>query len=333
MSEAQGHHARGHASERHAPEAHEHRSHDHTHDDHHGGGHVHAPAQFGAAFTIGVALNLGFVIIEVVYGIFGHSVALFADAGHNFGDVLGLLAAWTASILTRRPPTARYTYGLRASSILAAVFNAVFLLVTVGAISWEAIMRFGRPEPVAGAIVMIVAAIGIIINGVTAWLFAAGRNDDIDLRAAFMHMASDALVSAGVVVAGLVIALTGWLWVDPLVSLAVNAIIVLGTWGLLTDSLGMSMAAVPDRIDPAKVRAFLERQPGVVAIHDLHIWPMSTTEIALTCHLVMPGGHPGDVFLHKVAAGLASEFKIIHPTLQVELDPNSACALTSDEVV
>jgi cobalt-zinc-cadmium efflux system protein len=316
MSDAQGH-------------SHEH----HGHDDDHGGGHVHAPAHFGAAFAIGVALNLGFVIVEIVYGIFGHSVALFADAGHNLSDVLGLLAAWTASILMRRAPSARYTYGLRASSILAALFNAVLLLVAVGAISWEAIMRFGRPEPVAGAIVMIVAAIGIVINGATAWLFAAGRKDDINLRAAFMHMASDALVSAGVVVAGLVIALTGWLWLDPLVSLAINAIIVLGTWGLLTDSLGMSMAAVPGFIDPAKVRAFLERQPGVVAVHDLHIWPMSTTEIALTCHLVMPSGHPGDAFLHNIATGLAADFKIVHPTLQVELDRDSACALASDEVV
>jgi cobalt-zinc-cadmium efflux system protein len=316
MSDAQGH-------------SHEH----HGHDDDHGGGHVHAPAHFGAAFAIGVALNLGFVIVEIVYGIFGHSVALFADAGHNLSDVLGLLAAWTASILMRRAPSARYTYGLRASSILAALFNAVLLLVAVGAISWEAIMRFGRPEPVAGAIVMIVAAIGIVINGATAWLFAAGRKDDINLRAAFMHMASDALVSAGVVVAGLVIALTGWLWLDPLVGLAINAIIVLGTWGLLTDSLGMSMAAVPGFIDPAKVRAFLERQPGVVAVHDLHIWPMSTTEIALTCHLVMPSGHPGDAFLHNIATGLAADFKIVHPTLQVELDRDSACALASDEVV
>ena len=323
MSQAHDHHAHGHDHEGH---------HDHGHD-HSGHGHAHAPANFGAAFAIGAALNIGFVIVEVGYGLFGHSIALLADAGHNFGDVLGLLAAWAASILARRAPTARYTYGLRGSSILAALFNAVFLLVTVGAISWEALLRLRTPEPVAGATVMVVAAIGIVVNGVTAWLFASGRESDINLRAAFTHMASDALVSAGVVVAGLVIALTGWLWLDPVVSLAVNAVIVWGTWGLLWDSVGMSMAAVPSHIDPAKVRAFLERQPGVAEIHDLHIWPMSTTEIALTCHLVMPAGHPGDVFLHKIAEALAEGFKIGHPTLQVELDPHASCALASEDVV
>jgi cobalt-zinc-cadmium efflux system protein len=306
---------------------------DHDHHDHAGHSHSHAPTHFGAAFAIGAALNAGFVIVEVAYGIFGHSVALLADAGHNLGDVLGLVVAWGASVLVKRAPTPRYTYGFRGSSILAALFNAVFLLVTVGAISWEAILRLGRPEPVAGATVMIVAAIGIVINGVTAWLFASGRDSDINLRGAFLHMASDALVSAGVVAAGLVILLTGWLWLDPLVSLTVNAIIVWGTWGLLRDSVGMSMAAVPRGIDPAKVRAFLEGQPGVVAIHDLHIWPMSTTEIALTCHLVMPAGHPGDAFLHQVCDGLAHSFKIGHPTLQVELDPNASCALAPESVV
>jgi cobalt-zinc-cadmium efflux system protein len=318
--------------------AHDHHGHDHDqshdHGHHHGGhGHVHAPANFGAAFAIGAALNLAFVMVEAVYGIFGNSVALLADAGHNLGDVLGLLVAWTASVLVQRAPTPRYTYGLRGSSILAALFNAVFLLVTVGAISWEAILRFGRPEPVAGATVMIVAAIGIVVNGVTAWLFASGRDSDINLRGAFLHMASDALVAAGVVVAGLVILLTGWLWLDPLASLAINAVIVWGTWALLRDAVGMSMAAVPSRIDPGKVRAFLQSQPGVAAIHDLHIWPMSTTEIALTCHLVMPAGHPGDGFLHQVAEELAETFEIDHPTLQVELDPQSRCALASEHVV
>ena len=211
----------------------------------HGHGHVHAPAAFGKAFAIGIALNIGFVLIEAIYGVIGNSVALLADAGHNLGDVLGLLVAWTATMLVKRAPTARYTYGLRGSSILAALFNAVFLLLTIGAISWEAIQRLGCPAPVAGKTVMTVAAIGILVNGFTAWLFASGSKGDINLRGAFLHMASDALVSAGVVVAGLVILLTGWLWLDPLVSLAINAIIVMGTWGLLRDSLGMSMAAVP----------------------------------------------------------------------------------------
>ena len=315
---------------------HDHHGHDHAHDGHShspGSGHSHAPASFGKAFAIGIALNVGFVAIEVVYGFLSHSVALLADAGHNLGDVLGLGVAWLASELVKRTPTDRFTYGLRGSSILAALFNAVFLLVTVGAISWEAIQRLGSPEPVAGKTVMVVAAIGIVINGVTAWLFASGGKDDINLRGAFMHMASDALVSAGVVIAGLVILLTGWLWLDPVVSLAINAIIIWGTWGLLRDSLGMSMAAVPPHIDPANVREFLSKRQGVAAIHDLHVWPMSTTEIAMTCHLVMPAGHPGDAFLHDLAAELARRFKINHPTVQIEIDPNLACALAPDHVV
>jgi cobalt-zinc-cadmium efflux system protein len=298
-------------------------------DDHHG----HAPASFGVAFAIGMGLNLGFVAIEVVYGLLANSVALLADAGHNFGDALGLGAAWFASELVKRAPSAHFTYGLRGSSILAALFNAVFLMLTVGAISWEAIKRLAAPEAVAGKTVMIVAAVGIVVNAVTAWLFASGRKEDINLRGAFLHMASDALVSGGVVAAGLVILLTGWLWLDPVVSLAVNAAIVWGTWGLLTESLGMSMAGVPASIDPAKVREFLSSRPGVASIHDFHVWPMSTTETALTCHLVMPAGHPGDAFLHALAANLAKRFRIGHSTVQVETDPESACALAPDEVV
>ena len=236
-------------------------------------------------------------------------------------------------MLVKRAPSARFTYGLRGSSILAALFNAVFLLLTVGAISWEAIQRLSNPEPVAGATVMVVAAIGILVNGVTAWLFASGRKGDLNVRGAFLHMASDALVSVGVVVAGLVILLTGWLWLDPLVSLAINAVIVWGTWGLLRDSVGMSMAAVPPQIDPAEVRTLLEKSPDVASLHDLHIWPMSTTEIALTCHLVMPGGHPGDAFIHGLAEELALRFKINHATVQIEVDQHLACALAPDDVV
>jgi cobalt-zinc-cadmium efflux system protein len=222
---------------------------------------------------------------------------------------------------------------LRGSSILAALFNAVFLLVTVGGLSWEAIRRLGSPEPVAGKTMMAVAAIGIVVNAVTAWLFASGRKDDINIRAAFLHMASDALVSVGVVAAGLLILLTGLPWIDPLVSLAINGVIVWGTWGLLRDSVGMSMAAVPAQIDPARVRNFLSVRTGVAAVHDLHIWAMSTTENALTCHLVMPNGHPGDAFLHELASDLAQRFKIIHTTVQIEVDPQMACALAPDEVV
>jgi cobalt-zinc-cadmium efflux system protein len=309
-------------------------SHDesHRHDHARGSGHAHAPASFGRAFAIGVALNLGFVIVEAIFGILSNSVALLADAGHNVGDVLALAVAWLASELVKRAPTARFSYGLRGSSILAALFNAVFLLVIVGAISWEAIRRLLAPQPVAGETVMIVAAVGIAVNAVSAWMFAGGKGD-INVRGAFVHMASDALVSAGVVVAGFVIMLTRWLWLDPAVSLAINAAIVWATWGLLRDSFGMAMAAAPSTIDPAAVRAFLAGRPGVENVHDLHIWAMSTTEVALTCHLVMPGGHPGDAFLHRLAEDLAHQFRIAHSTAQIEIDPSAACALAPDEVV
>ena len=314
--------------------SHDHGGHSHDHDGpDHGHAHGHAPASFGEAFAIGIALNFGFVVIEAVYGLMSNSMSLLADAGHNLGDVLGLGVAWLASVLARRAPTARFTYGMRGSSILAALFNAVFLLVTVGGLSWEAIRRLGSPEPVAGKTMMAVAAIGIVVNAVTAWLFASGRKDDINLRGAFLHMASDALVSVGVVAAGFLILLTNWLWIDPLVSLVINGVIVWGTWGLLRDSVGMSMAAVPAQIDPAAVRDFLVSRTGVVEVHDLHIWPMSTTENALTCHLVMPNGHPGDVFLHELAGDLARRFKIVHTTVQIEVDPHMACALAPDEVV
>ena len=300
--------------------------------DHHDHRHEQGGINYDRAFAIGIALNLVYVIGEAAAGALSGSLALLADAGHNASDVLALTVAWAASELVKRAPTARFSYGLRGSSILAALFNAVFLLVIVGAISWEAIRRLGSPEPVAGKTVMIVAAVGIVVNGLAAWMFAGGQSD-INLRGAFVHMASDALVAAGVVVAGFVILLTGWLWLDPVVSLAVNAVIVVGTWGLMRDSLGMAMAAAPSDIDPAQVRAFLAGRPGVENVHDLHIWPMSTTEIALTCHLVMPQGHPGDAFLHQLARDLADRFHIVHSTAQIEIDPSAACALAPDEVV
>ena len=313
----------------------DHDSHDtHDHSGHnHGTGHAHTPASFGRAFAIGIVLNTSFVVIEAAYGFWSNSVALLADAGHNLSDVLGLAVAWLASVLVKRAPSPRFTYGLRGSSILAALFNAMFLLVAVGAIAWEAIQRFGSPEPIAGKTVMIIATIGIFVNGITAWLFASGARDDINLRGAFLHMASDALVSAGVVIAGFIILMTNWLWLDPLMSLVISAVIIWGTWGLLRDSLAMSMSAVPSHIDPIKVRDFLNAQPGVTSIHDLHIWPMSTTEIAMTCHLVIPNGHPGDEFIHHLAQDLAAKFKINHPTIQIETDPHAACALAPDEVV
>lgn len=312
--------------------AHDH-AHDHSHGHSHGHPHGHAPTSFGKAFMIGVALNIGFVGVEAAYGFWGNSVALLADAGHNLGDVLGLIVAFSASLLSARAPSERFTYGLRSSSILAAMFNAIFLLLTVGAISLEAIQRFAHPEPVSGGTVMIVAALGIVVNGFCAWLFAAGREGDLNVRGAFLHMAADAFVSAGVVVAGLVILLTGWLWLDPAVSLAVNAVIVWGTWGLLSDFVKMSMDAVPSHIEPTQVRAFLLQQPDVVSVHDLHIWSMSTTEVALTCHIVMPKGHPGDAFLLQLSKDLMARFKIAHATVQIEVDQYSTCHLAPDSVV
>ena len=312
-------------------------AHDHHHDHGHshggGHGHGHAPKDFGFAFAVGTALNLGFVAVEAVYGILANSMALLADAGHNLGDVFGLLIAWGATALAKRIPTARYTYGLRSSSILAALANAIFLLVAVGAIAWEAIRRFADPQPIAGITVIVVAAIGIVINGVTAWLFASGRNGDINIKGAFLHMAADAAVSAGVVMAGIVILLTGWAWLDPAASLVIAAVVIWGTWGLLRDSVNMSLNAVPPGIDATEVRAHLEGLAAVNRIHDLHIWPMSTTETALTCHLVMPGGHPGDAFMASVASELHHRFRIGHATLQVEVDEEVACALEPDHVV
>ncbi|HEY6993570.1 MAG TPA: cation diffusion facilitator family transporter [Xanthobacteraceae bacterium] len=310
---------------------------DHAHPDHahggHGPGHVHAPANFGTAFAVGIALNLAFVAVEFVYGVLANSMALVADAGHNLSDVLSLAIAWIASVLARRPPSSRLTYGLGGSSIVAALFNAVLLLLAVGAIAWEAILRLLQPEPVASGTVMIVAAVGIVINGATAWLFASGRKDDLNIRGAFLHMVADAAVSAGVVVAGAVILLTGWLRLDPLTSLVVVGLIVWGTWGLLRDSLAMSVSAVPAAIDPQAVRLYLESCNGVAAVHDLHIWPMSTTETALTAHLVFPGGHPGDGFLMRAASELKRRFGIGHTTLQIEIDEETACHLAPDHVV
>jgi cobalt-zinc-cadmium efflux system protein len=295
-----------------------HAHHHHGHGADQGHSHDPAPADFSRAFAIGIALNLTFVAIEVFYGLYGHSVALLSDAGHNLGDVLGLAVAWGATVLARRPPTRRYTYGLGGTSILAALFNALFLLIAVGAISWEAIIRLMNPAPVAGNIVMIVAAIGILINGATALLFASGRKGDLNIRGAFQHMLADAIIAAGVVATGLLISLTGAAWLDPVASLVVNAVIVWGTWTLLRDSFAMSVNAVPPSIEPDQVRRFLENLPGVARLHDLHIWAMSTTETALSGHLVMPDGRGGDAFLTRTCAELNRRFGICHVTLQIE---------------
>ena len=307
-----------------------HGGHDHEHAH---PGHSHAPASFGTAFAIGIGLNVVFVIVEVLFGLVSNSVALLADAGHNISDVLGLVVAWVASELAKRAPSARYTYGLRGSSILAALFNSMFLLVAVGAIGWEALQRTYHPEPVQGGTVVVVAAVGIFVNGITAWLFASGRKSDLNIRGAYLHMAADAAVSAGVVIAGLVIIYSGWQWLDPAISLVIVVVILAGTWSLLRDTVAMALGAVPPGIDPSAVRNQLRAMPGVTGLHDLHIWPMSTTETALTVHLVMPGGHPGDRFLMEAAAELREHFRIGHATLQIEVSEDTKCALAPDEVV
>jgi cobalt-zinc-cadmium efflux system protein len=305
--------------------------HAHHHDGHgadHGSSHDHAPADFSRAFAIGIALNLTFVVVEAISGIYGHSVALLSDAGHNLGDVLGLAVAWGATVLSRRPPTPRFTYGLGGTSILAALFNALFLLIAVGAISWEAIIRLMNPAPVAGNVVIIVAAIGIVVNGATALLFASGRKGDLNIRGAFQHMLADAIIAAGVVVTGFMIKLTGATWLDPVASLVVNAVIVWGTWTLLRDSFAMSVNAVPPSIEPDSVRRFLENLPGVARLHDLHIWAMSTTETALSGHLVMPDRSGGDAFLTRTCEELQRRFGICHVTLQIESE-EMECTLTA----
>lgn len=308
-----------------------------AHADHHHHGHAHggpAEASFSTAFVVGAVLNTGFIAVEVVYGILANSVSLLADAGHNMGDVLGLFVAWGGLLLARRRPSARFTYGLRSSSILAALFNAVTLLITVGIIAVESIRRLYTPEPVAGLTVMIVAALGMVINGGTALLFTRGRKIDINLRGVFLHMLGDALVSLGVVIGGALVLATGWLWLDPLMGLLVAAFLVISTWRLLTQSVAMALQAVPLDIDPDDVMGFLEKLNGVAQVHDLHVWPMSTTERALTCHLVMPGGHPGDKALADLAHELEHRFRIGHATIQVETgDPSAYCKLVPDHIV
>lgn len=306
-------------------------AHHHLHGNH---SHHHAAPTSGGhgmAFAVAVTLNTGFVVAEVVAGLASGSMALLADAGHNFGDVLSLLLAWGASILAARPPSQRFTYGLKSSSILAAIANAALLWVALGAILLETIHRFFSPQPSDGLTMLVVASIGIAINGLSAVLFARGRKTDLNLRAAFQHLLADAAVSAGVVLAGLAIILTGQVWIDPLTSLLITLVIGWGSWGLLRDSLRMGMLGVPEGVDEAEVRAYLAALPGVSAIHDLHIWPMSTTENALTAHLVIPGGHPGDAFLRDAARRLGHDFAIHHATMQVET--GGECELEADEVV
>ena len=312
--------------------------HHHAHGHHSPGGqlpgHPHAPLRHDRAFAIGVALNGGFVIAEVVFGLAANSMALLSDAAHNLGDVFALLLAWGAAWLGRRPPSARRTYGWGRSSVLAALVNAMVLLIGVGAIAVEAIHRLVAPEPVAALTVMAVAAAGIVINGGSALLFLRGRAGDLNVRAQFMHLAADAVISAGVVIAALAIRATGWLWLDPAASLAIAGVIALATWGLLLDSIGLAMDAVPGGIARAEVHDFLTAQPGVVEVHDLHIWGLSTAETALTAHLVCADAVGGERRLHELHDELRHRFGIGHATLQIETDTDAAlCRLRPHDVV
>jgi cobalt-zinc-cadmium efflux system protein len=287
------------------------------------------------AFLIGVVLNVGYVLVEAGYGFATGSLALLADAGHNLSDVLGLLLAWGAAHLSTRPPSRRFTYGLGSTSILAALFNGLLLLLAVGGIAWEAVGRFAEPTAVPGSVVMIVAGIGVAINTATALLFLRGRKHDLNIRGAFLHMAADAAVSLGVVLGGLGILLLGWLWLDPLLSLLIAGVILWSTWSLLRESINLALQAVPTEIDPAEVEGYLQSLEGVAAVHDLHIWAMSTTTVALTAHLVRPDAPAdNDAFLSATAHELQHRFNIGHVTLQIEHDRDaSACRLAPSDVV
>ncbi len=296
--------------------------------------HHHEPSNYNRAFVIGLALNGGFVVIEAASGFLTHSLALLADAGHNLSDVLGLLLALGANLLSQRPPTQRYTYGLRRSSILAALLNAIFLLVAMGGIAWEALRRFSNPNSVPAGVVIGVALVGVIINTITALLFFSGQKHNLNIRGAFLHMAADAMVSLGVVLSGIAILTTGWLWFDPVVSLIIVIVVVISTWQLLKESLNLALDAVPAGIEPLAIRTYLSELPGVAQIHDLHIWGMSASETALTAHLVMPTGYPGDAFLIRVAQELHDRFDIEHTTIQIETgDSTQPCILASDNRV
>jgi cobalt-zinc-cadmium efflux system protein len=309
----------------HDQHAHDHdlaHDHDHDHDHGHAHGHAHAISAEGINLRMGiaVALNLVFVVVEGGFGFLSNSVALIADAGHNLSDVLGLVCAWGALLLGRRPPGAKFTYGLGRSSVLAALVNAVLLLLACGAIAWEAASRLAAPPPVAGRTVMAVAAIGIVLNGISAWMLHAGSHGDLNRRSAYIHMLSDAAVSAGVLLSGLLIVFTGWSLLDPIMSLVIVAVILIGTWRLLRDSLTLSLDGVPASVNSSAVMSYLADQRGVTDVHDLHIWALSTTSIALTAHLVVPDRGAEDALLISLTPDLKRRFRIQHATLQIERD-------------
>lgn len=304
--------------------------HPHSHDRDHRG---HGPGT-ERAFAIGIALNIAFVLAEWIFGVLANSLSLIADATHNFSDVLGLVLAWGAMALARRPPSMRFTYGLRGSTVLAAMANAMLLLVATGGIAWEAILRVQNPGAVNAPVVIWVAVLGVLINAGTALLFMRGSKTDLNVRGAYLHMAADAGVSLGVAVAGVGMLVTGWTWLDPVTSLLIVTVIFVGTWGLLRDSVKLALHAAPENVDPLEVRSYLAGLPGVAEVHDLHIWAMSTTETALTVHLVMPAGHPGDEFFNNVVHHVGDRFRIGHATIQIETGTSAnPCLLAPDHVV
>lgn len=308
-----------------------HHGHDHGHS--HGIGHSHAPTSFGRTFAIATGLNVALVVAQVIYGLYANSLALLADAGHNFGDVMGLVIAWLAFAIADWRPSPRFTYRMRAASILSAMANGLILLIATGIIVYEAVERLITPEPIVTGPVIVVAAIAVVINGVSAWLLSRGSKGDLNMHGAFLHMLADAGVSVAVIVAAFGIMLTGWQWLDPAVSLLISVVILIGTWRLLRDSLRLALNAAPRDIDPAEVERYLTGLPEVAGLHDLHIWAMSTTETALTCHLVTPAGHPGDAFLQKIAGDLRRQFEICHATMQIELNDAGHCDLQPDTVL
>ncbi len=286
------------------------------------------PGNYNLAFAVGVGLNLVFVLVEAGYGIVAGSLALISDAGHNLGDVLGLVMAWGAAWLATKSPTRRLTYGFRRTTILASLFSAVLLLVMLGGIAWEAYGRFSEPNPVDGPTIIVVAAIGVVINAATALMFVSGKKHDLNIRAAYVHMAADAAVSVGVVVTGVAIMFSGWLWLDPLISMVIVVIVMLGTWDLLRDSLHLSVDGVPRDIDIDRIRTWLAAQTGVLEVHDLHVWALSTTETALTAHLITRHTIIDNLFLDRLQQRLHEDFAIDHTTIQIEQgDRENRCRL------
>ncbi|PJE54462.1 cation diffusion facilitator family transporter [Marinomonas sp. BSi20584] len=289
--------------------------------------HSHHVSNYNRAFAIGIVLNVFFTTVEFIYGFAADSLALIADAGHNLSDVLSLLLAWGASVLAKKAATEKRTYGLRKVTVVASLISAAMLLAALGVIAWEAIARFSEPAPVASITMMVVAAIGVVINTATALLFMGDHQHDLNIKGAFLHMAADAAVSLGVVIAGALIWWKGWLWIDPVISLLIVAVIFIGTWNLLKDSMNYTLDAVPDKIDMPALRKYLENLPDVARIHDLHVWPLSTTEVALTVHLVMKDSTPRG-FLHQIQHHLHDEFSIEHATIQIESEADEAhCSL------